>query len=724
MTHNLQAILHRIEQIETQLRSLDQHMLNGETQGDRLADIFQQLAQIKQQLHQPDQVHASRLLSHSFRKLQQIQAEVSQLQQQIDRFQTQLRQINQDYQIAIAERDQYRGRLQAMESSKFWQIRTQWLQIRQKLGGKESPAWTPELPPIEQLELEIARNIPKETPYDRWRKANSPRLADLERMAQMAELLPAKPGISVLIPVYNSPEFYLRSAIESVLAQVYPYWELCIADDASTEAQVRSILEEYAASDRRIKVTFRSENGHISACSNSALELATGEFVALLDHDDLLSSDALFEIALLLNHHPAADMIYSDEDKINEQGRFLEPYFKPDWSPDSFLSRMYTCHLGVYRRSLVNEIGGFRVGYEGSQDYDLVLRFTEKTKNVFHIPKILYHWRIHSQSTAKSAAAKPYAYDASDRAIAEALDRRGEPGKLVPIDGSPGNYIVRYEIKEHDLVSVIIPTKDKADLLDRCLTSIFEKTTYPNYEVILIDNNSIEPETAEVIQKWQAQSNRFQCNRLDIPFNYSRLNNFAVQQSKGKYLLFLNNDIEVITPNWMTAMVEQAQRRSIGAVGALLLYPDDTIQHAGVVLGICAYSGHSHKHFPANTSGYLNQVIGITNYSAVTGACLMCKRENFEAIGGFNEDLAVSFNDIDLCLKLIEQGLQNVYLPHVKLYHYESQSRGHDDTPEKRDRFLQEADYMMQRWQKWMTCDPHYSPNLTIDSQDYSIREN
>jgi glycosyltransferase involved in cell wall biosynthesis len=667
---------------------------------------------------------SKQFLSRLFWELQQIQAKAGQLQQQIDRLQTQLRQISRDYQIATAERDQYRGRLEAMESSKFWQIRTQWLQIRQRIGGKESPVWAPELPSIEQIELEIAKGIPQETPYDRWRNANSPRPADLERMGQMAEILPAKPLISVLMPVYNTPESYLRSAIDSVLAQVYPHWELCIADDASIEPQVRSILEEYAAIDRRIKITFRPENGHISACSNSALELATGEFIALLDHDDLLSPDALFEIALLLNRHPEADMIYSDEDKIDEQGKFSEPYFKPDWSPDSFLSRMYTCHLSTYRRSIVQEIGGLRIGYEGSQDYDLVLRFTEKTQNVFHIPKILYHWRIHPQSTAQSAAAKPYAYDASDRALAEALERRGEPGKLLPIEGSPGNYIVRYQIKEHDLVSVIVPTKDKADLLDRCLTSIFEKTTYPNYEVILVDHNSVEPETAALIQKWQTQFDRFQCHRLEIPFNYSKLNNFAVQQAKGKYLLFLNNDIEVITPNWMTAMVEQAQRRSIGAVGALLLYPDDTIQHAGVVLGICAYSGHSHKHFSATASGYLNQVIGITNYSAVTGACLMCKRENFEAIGGFDENLAVSFNDIDLCLKLMKQGLHNVYLPHVKLYHYESQSRGHDDTPEKRDRFLQEAEYMMQRWQKWMTCDPHYNPNLTIDRQDYSIRTN
>ncbi|WP_242020438.1 glycosyltransferase [Microcoleus sp. FACHB-1515] len=653
-----------------------------------------------------------------------LQAKVS--QQQIDRLQTELRHCKRDLLLAIAERDQYRGRLAAMESSKFWQIRTRWLQIRQKLGGKESLDWTPELPPIEQIEAEIAQEFPKiqrETPYDRWRIANTPRAADLERMVQMAEILPAKPTISVLMPVYNPPEAYLRSAIESVLAQAYSYWELCIADDASTDANVRSIIKEYAAIDSRIKIAFRPENGHISACSNSALELATGEYIALLDHDDLLSPDALFEIALLLNRHPEADMIYSDEDKIDEQGNFSTPYFKPDWSPDSFLSRMYTCHLGAYRRSIVQDIGGFRIGYEGSQDYDLVLRLTEKTQQVFHIPKILYHWRIHPQSTAQTAAAKPYAYDASDRALAEALERRGEPGKLLPIDRSPGNYIVRYDIKKQGLVSVIIPTKDKAALLDRCLTSIYEKTTYPNYEIILIDNNSVELETSELIQKWRTKFDRFQCRRLEIPFNYARINNLAVQQSSGEYLLFLNNDVEVITPDWMTAMVEQAQRRSIGAVGALLLYPDNTIQHAGVVLGICAYSGHSHKHFPAEASGYLNSIIGITNYSAVTGACLMCKRSDFEAIGGFDENLAVSFNDIDLCLKLMAQGLHHVYLPHVKLYHYESQSRGQDNTSEKRDRFLREANYMMQRWEKWMQRDPHYNPNLTIHRQDYSIRE-
>jgi glycosyltransferase involved in cell wall biosynthesis len=379
---------------------------------------------------------------------------------------------------------------------------------------------------------------------------------------------------------------------------VYPYWELCIADDASTKTYVRALLEEYTSKDPRIKVVFRDENGHIARASNSAIEIAIGEFVTLLDHDDLLTPDALYEVALLLNKHPDADMIYSDEDKVDETNKFKEPFFKPDWCPDSFLSRMYTCHLGTYRRSLVTEIGGFRAGYEGSQDYDLVLRLTEKTEKIFHIPKILYHWRIHPASTASSLDNKTYAIDASKKALLEAINRRGEPGVVTPAPGPNGYYVVRYQLDTCDLVSIIIPTKNLGNIVDKCLLSIFEKTTYTNYEVILIDNGSNEPATLEVINKWKRKEpNRFRCYPLDIPFNYSKLNNFAVKQAKGKYLLFLNNDTEVVTPDWIEAMTEQAQRPSIGAVGALLLYPDNTIQHAGVVAGIGGVANHCHKHF-------------------------------------------------------------------------------------------------------------------------------
>jgi glycosyltransferase involved in cell wall biosynthesis/SAM-dependent methyltransferase len=560
--------------------------------------------------------------------------------------------------------------------------------------------------------------------YERWLQANTPKERDLRQMAEMLPVLGYQPLISIIMPTFNTPGPYLRAAIDSVQAQIYSNWELCIADDASTAPQVRSILQAYAAQDTRIKVTFRSENGHISQCSNTALELATGEFVALLDHDDLLPPEALYEVVLLLNKHREADMVYSDEDKIDDDGKRSNPYFKPDWCPDTFLSRMYTCHFGVYRRSIVEAIGGFRVGYEGSQDYDLVLRFTEKTDRIFHIPKILYHWRIHPQSAASSSEAKPYAYTAGGKAIQDALDRRGEPGQVLDIPNQPGHYLVRYQIKEYKPTSIIIPTKNLGEYLHRCLQSIFAKTTYPNYEVIVIDNGSTEASTQEVIAQWLNQEpDRFKCYPLDIPFNFSKINNYAVQKASGDFLLFLNNDTEVITPDWLEGMVEQAQRPSIGAVGVKLLYPDHKIQHAGVVMGLEYGSAHIYRHQPADATGYFGQLLSVNNFSAVTGACLMCRREVFEAVQGFNETLAVGHNDIDLCLKMLKAGFRNVLLPHVMLYHYESKSRGLDITPEAKARFFQEVNYMQTQWRSLLDQDPCYNPNLTRKHLDSRIEE-
>jgi O-antigen biosynthesis protein len=560
-------------------------------------------------------------------------------------------------------------------------------------------------------------------PYSRWLSKNFPREADFKRMAETVEFFSYKPKISAIVPVFNPPEEFLRQAIESVLNQVYPYWELCIADDNSTKPYVKTVLEEYSSKDPRIKVVYRNENGHISRASNSALEIATGEFVALLDHDDLLTPDAFYEVAVLLNRHPDADMIYSDEDKVDEKNQFRDPFFKPEWCPDSFLSKMYTCHLGTYRRSLVERIGGFRVGYEGSQDYDLVLRLTEKTEKIFHIPKILYHWRIHSESTATGeVGVKTYAYEAAEKAIAEALDRRGEKARVAGIPGFFGNYMVRYAINDYQLVSIIIPTKDLGNILHKCLESIFQKSVYPNYEVIVIDNGSKEENTAKILAEWQdREPYRFRCYSLDIPFNYSRINNYAASQAKGDYLLFLNNDTEVITPDWIDAMVEQAQRPSIGAVGTLLLYPDNSIQHAGIVLGLGGVAAHSHRYFPATTPGYFCHVKTISNVSAVTGACLMCRRDVFDRVGGFDEELVVAYNDVDLCIKMLDKGYRHIYLPHAVLYHYESKSRGYEDTPEKQARLHQEAKYLLSKWQKIIDDDPCYSPHLTRDREDYSI---
>lgn len=560
--------------------------------------------------------------------------------------------------------------------------------------------------------------------YELWLQENSPKSEDLRQMAEQVKVLKYQPLISIIMPVYNTPKELLQEAIESVLAQVYRHWELCIADDTSPKPYIKEVLANYAAKDERIKVVFRTKNGHISASSNSALEVATGEFIALLDHDDILAPEALYEMAVFLNQHPEADMIYSDEDKLNEQGKRTDPFFKPDWCPDSLLSRMYTCHLGVYRHSLIQQVGGFRVGYEGSQDYDLVLRVTEKTDKIFHIPKVLYHWRIHSESTAGNHQAKSYAEQAATKALTDALERRGEKcSKIVSPPESPGVYIIRYQIPEYKLVSIIIPTRNLGKILDRCLKSIFEKSTYPNYEVIVIDNGSDEPETAGIIANWKCQEpHRFKCYEYNIPFNYSSINNYAVTKAKGDYLLFLNNDTEVITSDWLEAMVEQAQRQTIGAVGALLLYPDNTVQHAGVVMGVGGVAGHSHKHFPASHQGYVSQLASVNNYSAVTAACLMCRREVFQKVGGFEELLSVAFNDVDLCLNIASHGYRNIYLPHVILYHYESKSRGKEDTLEKQQRFQQETEKMQQKWGHLIEQDPCYNPNLSREQENYSLR--
>ena len=537
------------------------------------------------------------------------------------------------------------------------------------------------------------------------------------------ERLAYKPLISIIMPVYNVDEKWLRMCIDSVVNQLYPYWELCIADDASPKPHIKAVLQEYLEKDERIKVVFREKNGHISLASNSALELATGEYIGLLDHDDELALDALYENVLLLNEHSDADMIYSDEDKISEEGIRHSPFFKPDWSPDTILGQMYTCHFGVYRSSLIRSIGGFRAGYEGSQDYDLVLRATEKTKHIYHIPKILYHWRTIAESTASGADAKGYAYVAGLKALQDALDRRGEGGWVEHVSNYPGQYRVHYPVINSPRISIIIPTRDMSAMLETCLKSIFDKTTYDNYEVIVVDNGSQQSKTFEVFEKFKGQQpNRFRVIDMDIPFNYSKLNNQGVHHAKGQLIVLLNNDTKVITPNWLEEMAGQALRPSIGAVGAMLLYPDHTIQHAGLILGIVGPANHGHKGVHEKSPGYFGRLLIPANYAAVTGACLMVKRELYEAVAGLDENLAIAYNDVDFCLKLLKHGLYNVIVPQVQLIHYESKSRGKEGSSEKQERLKQEAHIMEQRWGALISRDPFYNSNLTLQKEDFSTK--
>jgi GT2 family glycosyltransferase len=608
-------------------------------------------------------------------------------------------------------------RIATMELSRFWKVRNAVFALRKRFGLSPLGA----MPPFELGAIDRSL-IAAGGPYGQWLQQNGPRESDLARMREVADLLPLQPTISIVMATYDPRPDFLRAALDSVLAQVYPRWELCIADDHSLDPQIAPILRAYAARDARIRLTVRETNGHISLATNSALALATGEFVAFLDHDDALTPDACYELAVCVNRHPDADMIYSDEDKIDDGGVLRDPYFKPDWSPDSFLSRMYTGHFAAYRRSVVSDLGGMRVGFEGSQDYDLVLRLTERTTQIHHVARILYHWRAHTNSTAGEACAKPYASEAAIRAIGDALERRGEPGDVAEVPGSPGVYIVRYRLAEKLKISIVVPTRDHGDDVERCLKSVVERSTYDDFEILLVDNGSTDKRSREFFARWPERDARVRLLRYDVPFNYAKINNWAVARALGSLVVLLNNDTEILTPDWLEALAEQASRPSIGAVGAMLLYDDDTVQHGGVIVGINGVAGHSHKHLPRDAAGYFQMLKAVNNYSAVTAACLMVRKDVYDRLGGLEEQLAVAFNDIDFCLKAVEAGLRNVWLPHVILRHAESKSRGHDTTFARRQILYREESYMKRRWGTDVRPDPYYSPNLTLRSEDYALR--
>lgn len=533
-----------------------------------------------------------------------------------------------------------------------------------------------------------------------------------------------KPKISIILPVYDPPIEFLEKAIKSVQSQYYDNWELCIADDVSKNPQIRTIIEKYALNDERIKYVFRDINGHICKASNSAIHIATGEFCGLLDHDDELTNDALFWVVKAINDKPDVDLIYSDEDKIDEFGARFNPYFKSDFNYELLLAQNMICHFGVYRTSLLKQIGGFSEGYEGAQDHDLALRIYEKSSinRILHIPRILYHWRAISGSTALDLGQKEYATKAGLKAIEDHLKRIGK-GAIVTIpDISTGHFRVRYDLPNQDLkVSIIIPTRDNVELLSKAINSIELKSSYKNYEIIIIDNNSVEDKTNQYLKKIECEKIRI--IRDERAFNFSALNNSASRIATGDYLIFLNNDIEIISRDWIEEMLSFAHLQNVGCVGARLYYPDDTIQHAGVILGIGGVAGHAHKHLPKAQNGYFNRAVLHQSLSAVTAACLMINKDKFFEVGGFDENLAIAFNDIDLCLKIRAKGYHNIYTPYAEAYHHESKSRGKEDTPEKVKRFNSEVDLMLEKWGAELLCDPAYNPNLTLSSEDFALAQ-
>ncbi|MGJ4803777.1 glycosyltransferase family 2 protein [Luteimonas sp. SDU82] len=529
------------------------------------------------------------------------------------------------------------------------------------------------------------------------------------------------PLVSVLVPTYNTPERWLRRCIESVISQVYPHWQLCIADDASPDPRVMEVLREYAAADPRIEIMRRPANGHISQASNSALSMARGDYVGLLDHDDELRPHALLEMAEAILANPGVGLLYSDEDKLDEEGRRFDPYFKPDWNPDLLRAQNYVCHFTVIRTDLVRKVGGFREGFEGSQDHDLFLRCIEELPpgGIHHVPRVLYHWRAITGSTALSRDAKDYAAEAGERAVADHLARR-YPGARV--EGlSHGHYRVRWPMPEPPpKVSLIIPTRDRVDLLRTCVDSILSRTSYPAYEVVVVDNQSSDPAALDYLAQLDRDP-RVRVLRYDAPFNYSAINNWAAGRCDGAVLGLLNNDVEVISPDWLDELVSQAVRPGVGAVGAMLYYPNDTIQHAGVVLGIHGVAAHQYAGMSRGYPGHGGRARVAQELSAVTGACLVVTRAAYESVGGLDEALQVAFNDIDFCLRLLEAGYRNVWTPFAELYHHESASRGAEDTDEKRERFGNEVALMLRRWGPRLARDPAYNPNLTLESPNSEL---
>ena len=536
------------------------------------------------------------------------------------------------------------------------------------------------------------------------------------RIRAAVDALPFRPTFSVVMPVWNTPERLLRRAIGSVQRQLYPHWELCIADDHSDQPEVRRTLEELASVEPRIRVQYRTTTGHISAASNTALELARGEFVTFLDHDDELPEHALFAVAERICAHPDADILYSDEDKIDDAGRRHTPAFKPDWSPELLRSQNYVCHLAVYRTDLVRRVGGLRAGFEGSQDHDLALRCSARTDaaRIHHLPAILYHWRMRPGSTAAGVEEKPYAWIAGQRAVQDAVDAAGVRAR-VELGPGTGTYHVRYALPvPAPLTSIIIPTRDRLRLLEQCITSVRERTRSAPYELLLVDNDSREAGTLRYLNRLE-RTCAARVLRHPGAFNFSAICNAAVQATRGELVCLLNNDVMVISPEWLVEMAGLALQGGVGAVGAKLYYPNDTVQHAGVVGGLFGTVGHHFRLSPRGSGGYLERLRIVREVLAVTAACLVIRRKLYLELGGLNEtELQVAYNDVDLCLRLWARGYRNLWTPHAELYHHESMSRGSDEDPANRERFAGEMAHLRSTWGQVLEQDPYYNPNLSV----------
>ncbi|MDD3277355.1 MAG: glycosyltransferase family 2 protein [Lachnospiraceae bacterium] len=562
---------------------------------------------------------------------------------------------------------------------------------------------------------------PEEVPYGPWYEKH--RVTEQQLKAQKKYSFQYQDKISVVVPAYHTPERFLREMIESLFAQSYENWELCIANASPEDEEMAAVLAEYEKKDSRVKVKALEENLGIAENTNAAFSIATGDFVGLLDHDDLLAADALYEVARLLETDRELDVVYTDEDKVTtDLSEHFQPHLKPDFNLDLLRSNNYICHFFLVRREIVETTGGFRKAYDGAQDYDFIFRCTEQARKIGHVARILYHWRTHKASTADNPASKMYAFEAGRRAIEGNLLRSGVVGAVVSHTSDYGFYHVQYPVQGKPLVSIIIPNKDQKELLKQCVDALKTTCTYQNYEVLIVENNSTEPEIFAYYKELE-QDPRFRILIWEQGFNYSAINNFAAGKAKGAYLLFLNNDVKPIAPDFIEQLLSNCQRPEVGITGSKLYYPDDTIQHAGIIIGIGGIAGHAFLGMPGNRTGYLHKASLQMDYSAVTAACMMMKQCVFEELGGFEEKLTVAFNDVDLCLRTGKAGYLVVYNPQARLYHYESKSRGTEDNEEKVRRFQSEIEFMRTRWITLLKeGDPCYNKNLTLSKWNYSLR--
>ncbi len=727
--------------------------------GDTLSQVedYERNIRLTEAAHQKELAGWSKAVEDKERQIQNQNSIIEQLQRQAEErsgLQAELERLSAEQKSLRSAQDRTKAEL-ASYRKRYFEVFAQREEMRQRLAEAEqaysiisnAAAWKMTKPlrvamdaakrmPALKLTIKGVKSLKNEGIAETWRKvrdksSRSGQNAKLARQdlfteeeleQQREHTFPREIKFSIVVPLYNTPERFLREMIQSVLNQTYGNWELCMADGSDSEHRdVEQVCLSYAKKDSRIRYQKLDKNYGISGNTNACLEMAQGDYIGLFDHDDLLHPAALHEVMKAICEKDA-DFIYTDENTFHKTpADAFVPHFKPAYAPDTLRANNYICHFTVFQRDLLEKTGGFRSECDGSQDYDMVLRLTEQAQHIVHIPEILYYWRAHENSVAESVGAKPYVIEAAHKAIADHLTRVGLEGEVLDTV-VPSIYRIKYAIKGEPLVSILIPSYEHEEDLRRCIESIEELSTYRNYEIVVIENNSKKPETFQFYDEIQKRWNNVKVIRWEGVFNYSAINNFGAQHCAGEYLLLLNNDTEVISPDWMQEMLMFAQRPDVGAVGAKLYYPDDTIQHGGVGIGLLTLAGHLHRGFPRQHPGYMGRLIYAHNLSAVTAACVLIRRDVWESVNGLDESFAVAFNDVDLCMRIRKAGYRIVWTPFAELYHYESKSRGLEDTPEKRERFQGEVLRFQERWRKELAAgDPYYSPNLTLDREDFSL---